>query len=527
MSYGGASNKNMKKWPRILDYLQVNHPEVYAVIDDLAMHGSLTPRRGGAITFLLPDSQYLAEIKKALESESPEKATDMVSALILTDLLESAKDFSAKTDIANLLGNKLVVKSVTGSKVLIEDGELTPDTKFKPFERQGSAKRGNMAVWLLKGSVKLDTPKASSKMPRAAKKGGRRGGADMPTSDVANPEALLAEKVREIENSKRAALVKDEKDAEGRHKCPMAAFVCRVLCSFKEHNRELYKRARSIYVPDAFVMFYLLARNPDIFPYADVWHCYSTGADPGMHADYMKNFCAEDLRDEKDAALVLSHDGQNSLTQAHQEAFNRVNISKKAVQELLEVYDEVNKTNQLSGVGPVYPEELAQIFRSKPKMHLLLDEAAWWLYTRHQDCNSPDPKERAQQCSVVMNDFHAVYGDLSYSENKVRLGNEKKLSLDIDHAWINGFVVDFMRTFALRVPCQSRISGAMVGGDDDDEDDDDDDPYDPTPRNIHKKMGGDLDKLSNADSELSPQTLCELRAWVRKHGNTLPPSVTK
>lgn len=517
-SRGGASNKKMQKYPRILDYLEVHHPKVYEIIDDLAMHGSLTPRRGGAITFLLPDDKYLAEIKKVMESATPEKATDMVSALILTGLYESPKDFGTKDDIANLSGNKLIVKSVTASKVLVEDGELSLDTKFKPFERQGTAKRGNMAVWYLKGSVKLDTPKASSRPARpGAKKpaeGGRyRGG------DDADATTALSQKVREIEEQKRQCILQDRKSDSG-VQCPMLSFVCRVLNSFKEHDKEMYKRARSLYIPDPFVMFYLLARNPDVFPYSAVWHAYKTSAEVGRQVDFMKSFCDEDLRDDKDKALVLSRDGQEALRAAHSERLQNIQMSKYTARELLKIYEDVDQTNRIGGVGPIYPEGLAELFRNKKGLHLLLDEAAFFLHCKHQDCQAPTAAERAANCARAMNDFHALYGDLAYDTKKIYLGNKDRFDASVDKDWVYHYVVPFMKSYALRVPCSSAeaMSGAVVGAGEED-------PYDPTPSPPDAALHAQLEKYDNSESKLSDKTLRELRAYVAKHGPKLPPEV--
>ena len=95
---GGAGNKKMKKFPRIIDYLEAHHKDIYDLIDDLAMHGALTPKRGGSITFLIPDKKYIAKIRKSIESDKPEEATDMIGSLILLDLFETANDFAEKQD---------------------------------------------------------------------------------------------------------------------------------------------------------------------------------------------------------------------------------------------------------------------------------------------------------------------------------------------------------------------------------------------------------------------------------------------
>jgi hypothetical protein len=243
----GGANKKMKKYARIIDYIEAHHPDVYELIDDLAMHGNLTPRRGGSITFLLPDAALVKEIKKIIESDDPETATDILSSLILLDLFEKPEDFAAKQDdIPNLLEKKLVVKSVSPSKITIDNGELTLDTKFHPFSRQGNAKRGNMAVWHLKGKVDYEkAPKATMKYLKGAKKGSAqltRGGNDDHNELHWIKKHIIDEKLLSVENNK--------KSSDGKIYCPVLNAVIRLLRVFGDKEDptfyEEYRRAKCI-----------------------------------------------------------------------------------------------------------------------------------------------------------------------------------------------------------------------------------------------------------------------------------------
>lgn len=168
---GGKVSKGMKKFPRISDYLEVHHPDVYQLLVDSGMIGNLTPKRGVGRTFLVPDSKLVKEIRKLLDSvdDGPEKASEIIGSLIIKDYLPSPKEWKEhQDDIPNVMGKKVQIKSVNGSKVELVAGTIEPDKKYVPFERQGNAPRGNTAVWKLSGHVPHDAkvPDATGKYTR-------------------------------------------------------------------------------------------------------------------------------------------------------------------------------------------------------------------------------------------------------------------------------------------------------------------------------------------------------------------------
>lgn len=164
-SIGGALN--LKKFPRILDYLEAKHKDIAEIINDLGVANSLVPRRGtDGITFLLPSKEYIKEIHTLAESDNPEKAIDIIFSLIIPVLLDETQDWKNSKDIGNILGKKVVVKEVDARSVKLENGAvLVNDSDFKPMNT-----RKNMAVWKLTGKVDLNAPDFSGAFKRPEKK---------------------------------------------------------------------------------------------------------------------------------------------------------------------------------------------------------------------------------------------------------------------------------------------------------------------------------------------------------------------
>jgi len=163
---GGKLPAGMKKYPNIMAYLRTKHAAVADVLDDLFMSRALVPRAKTGRTFLVPDAALMKKITAALKSADPEEATDILSTLIITDYLPTVKEWrDRRDDIPNLLGKLVQVKNLNATKVELVAGSITPAKDYVPFDRSGRAKRGNTAVWLLKGEVPYgdDVPDAKGK----------------------------------------------------------------------------------------------------------------------------------------------------------------------------------------------------------------------------------------------------------------------------------------------------------------------------------------------------------------------------
>lgn len=523
----GGSNKKMKKYPRILDYLEAHHPQVYELIEDLAMHGNLTPRRGGSITFLLPDASYIKEIKKAAESDEPEKATDMISSLILLDLFEKPEDFAGKKEnIANLLEKKLVVKSITSSKVLIDNGELTLDVAFKPFGRQGNAKRGNMAVWKLSGKVEYEkAPVADVKFLRASKKEGSppiKGG-----NDTNNEIKLI--KGRIIDDKLRA-VSEDKKGADGNKYCPIINAVTRLIRVFGDKNDptyyEEYRRAKCILTMCPMIDFYILFCDPLIFSYDRVLSAYKKGVDIDNNVDTYREFCNNydhpALKD--DPALLFKADSISAIHDARDQVRSRImsKITKDVGDKISKVYQNVDSTNSIEGQGPLYARGLADIFSKNKGLHLFLDEFSHmvYVYLTEEVMMGPTPFEKASRLKNMVLSIQESYGDFTNPEKKTKLDKPDSYGVTLDNSGIYQSVIYFWKVWGLRLPCNESTEfedRIKTGGDDD--------PLDKDLVDVDSDIQDHLDTFSNCPCQLSDTSLAEMKAYMKSHGNKLPPGL--
>lgn len=246
---GGASKK-MNKFPRILDFIQAHHPDLYSIFDDLALVSSLTPKRGASgITFLLPDASYIKELRKQTEGSDPEVATDMLFSLIIPMYIPDAKSWdSYKDDIPNLLNKKVEVSAVGSGEIKLKKGSLTLNKKFKPFSRSGTSNRGNMAVWDLKGVVEFGSaPESERKYTKkggAAKKKGmgrKRGG------EEENNDQKIRNFVKETERREREAMGKaNGKKVESAKLCTLVNYH-KTVCELANSGNEDAKTHKAIF----------------------------------------------------------------------------------------------------------------------------------------------------------------------------------------------------------------------------------------------------------------------------------------
>lgn len=148
-----ASNKTLKKFCNLDNYVEQVDPAFYAVFEKTCQYGLLRPARGSTgITLLFPkDKAYRDNIIKTVYSSAPEPAIDMLKALVLKDFYPNLASF--KNAPINNLNQKLIIDSITDKAVKLVGGlEITPDPKFMPMSF-----RTNIAVYLVSGKGEMPT----------------------------------------------------------------------------------------------------------------------------------------------------------------------------------------------------------------------------------------------------------------------------------------------------------------------------------------------------------------------------------
>lgn len=182
-------SKKVKKFCRVTKFLEQTDKDLYQALDDLCLFG-LFRTRGRGVTFLYPtDKSYRKKIIDHAYSNNPEKAVDMIKALVLLDYLPSPTDFNnKKDDIPNALHKKLEVDSADANGVKLKSGHtLEVDKSFAPL-RAGEP----VAVYKISGKGELSLTGAASTMKynNNKSKGGYRGGSLEKSDEVKLTECV-------------------------------------------------------------------------------------------------------------------------------------------------------------------------------------------------------------------------------------------------------------------------------------------------------------------------------------------------
>ncbi len=163
----------VKKHCSILNYLEYEHPDLFDLLRQTCSLGFFSFRKEySGLTFLRPEGKMLTELKRMASGDSIEEFNDTLKSLILLDGITTLSEFGEKkANIPTLLRKKLPVKSVSATKVTLENGaEISVDEKF-----QARNDRDNICVYVIDGGfVPTDTPAATlnPKRPSAKVRGG-------------------------------------------------------------------------------------------------------------------------------------------------------------------------------------------------------------------------------------------------------------------------------------------------------------------------------------------------------------------
>jgi len=152
-----------KSFTKLLDYIEIVDPDIYEIIEKFCLENLFIPKRGSGLTFLIPtDEKFRNQLKMLSDSEEDaDKAVEIISSLIIVDILKTPADVMEKRDdIPNSLGQRIEIDGVKGRSIILKSGtDMIIDERFKD-----GSKGGKLAVWLLnKGGIPTDGPKATFK----------------------------------------------------------------------------------------------------------------------------------------------------------------------------------------------------------------------------------------------------------------------------------------------------------------------------------------------------------------------------
>lgn len=181
-------SKKVKKFCRVTKFLEQTDKDLYQALDDLCLFG-LFRTRGRGVTFLYPtDKSYRKKIIDHAYSNNPEKAVDMIKALVLLDYLPSPTDFkNKKDDIPNALHKKLEIDSADSKEVKLKSGHKLSVNKSFATLRDGEP----VAVYSISGKGELSLTGSASTMKYSNKsKGGYRGGSPHKSDEIKLTECV-------------------------------------------------------------------------------------------------------------------------------------------------------------------------------------------------------------------------------------------------------------------------------------------------------------------------------------------------
>ena len=89
-----------KSFSKLLDYIEVVDPDIYEIIEKFCLENLFIPKRGSGLTFLIPtDEKFRNQLKMLSDSEEDaDKAVEIISSLIIVDILKTPADVMEKRD---------------------------------------------------------------------------------------------------------------------------------------------------------------------------------------------------------------------------------------------------------------------------------------------------------------------------------------------------------------------------------------------------------------------------------------------
>jgi hypothetical protein len=503
--FRGSAKEAMKKYPSISSYLSAKHPEVYKLMEEVGMLGALVPKGKHAITFLLPDANYQKEIRAIENSNEPEEATDIFASLILLDLFQNVDDFKSKSsNIPNLLMKKVTVKSASGSKVLIDNGELTLDTDFVPLERSGLSVRGNLAVWKLTGKVEYKNAEPAKFPERTTGHSEKKKGGHYESSKL----CLLKNKIIEEElNDLKAHTL----DVTNKYKSTIAnaigKFCSGLLLNQQKYATEIIK-AKTFLTGNCFIDFMIIFHNDAMFNEDKILEIYEAGAF-GEPITSIRNLISLPVQS---TSVLLQN--PTSFKDTRDKIFQVIKGANKKIQSCKTLLENLSKTNNLEWSGI----QISNVF--DPSISEFLKMHTDWLISFYDQCyliycavNSIRTTYVAWDASIAIaykdffTSYFGAYKSIGCSKTLLMEFNQDNQLTDAIN--INMFI-DTMLLYVATPYVEQTAIRTTSGRGEDEEEELEEDNYDGW-----DKM---LDEYDNSEFTLSSNTKAELMSYAKKHG---------
>jgi hypothetical protein len=453
----------IKTYCTIIDYIDAVDPELSNIIKLLCAASNLTSIKGKpGITFLMPDSAYLAEIKELAYSDKTEKATqaaDMINALIIRDVFRTPSDWKSKEAVNSLFPYQVVeVASTSANEVVFKSGaKAVIDDKFMKqslsMDRSDNTKKpqnpGVLAVWKLTGKIPVTTDKPATKKN---KKGAVTGGY--------NPGHLVTQGLRfkialNVENAFAMACA----SGNSNKKCAYTEYTLSLLNHIMNKRKDtalMYDKVLPMLSWDKFDFYVLIEPHRNGGEYL---------LDDGLIADWWQTqapFNAQTVCDQV-CSLLKSGSGcaiytdrvavLNAIDKIRKEPIKIADSNKfrTLVDVVADRYDNFINTNSIGGVSNVLPAGVIRFYQNEPGLKMVHDELRYLTFGAFQRLESQfDFGAFHELCNLIGECLHA--NDVERNSNQKLLNRNVIKSLISPSDLIDEIKIFVCSTMFMYVP---------------------------------------------------------------------------
>jgi hypothetical protein len=376
-----------KAFCKIIDYVDSVDPELGQLIrgtcTDLPLMAS---RYKPGITFLMPvDKTFrkkLADLAYSSNVDDVTKAADMLNVLIIRDVFKSTSDWAAhKDDIPNSLypPQHVEIDSITSSEVVFKSGaRATIDKGFID-----ASKRSQLAVWKLTGEIPITTNN-NAKLKYISNKPNKTGSYDAVAEGMYDKERfkimLAIENLYMLSQLQKSINNEPARDVYLEHVMSMVDYF-----NSNGHNELLLSRVLPLICCDKLDLYLLIEPHKQHGPYLiddmviHEWWLQKKPIDIQKTRELIDNLLSNSGRSE------LIYTDRAALCNKVHEIRSKINEQLQAkprecIQHIVSHYNEFTSSNAIGGLGPVYPQEIADYYSRDQGLKLMHDELRFLMY---------------------------------------------------------------------------------------------------------------------------------------------------
>lgn len=438
-----------------MQYLDDHYPKFHEFINRTCSRRSLRlPKDKGlsGITLLIPANNGTEdEIEKLLygfDEGDLEKAGRLIKSCIIYGHLPKVQDWkNNQEDIISSLGTKLLVKSITDSKIILESGaELVPDEKFRTTEKSAT----KVAIWLIKKGV----PNASetpAEYKFAAKKMGSFRGSHEEIKRILNRDLYFKSIMCSYHQ-----FCENQKSGKEKYRLPLLEFSASLIDFVHKNNPEFLPDIMSLCnmgFSDIFFMLEPGCMAEPILPDNVIDSWWSSRKSAPVLETYRRAFEAV-----RDSAACFSK--RNEIISGF-DLFRKNNpAGVDTFDQLVKIYQTLSQSNSLFGVTGIFPKRIAARYQKDPCLKINEDDRRFFWEVRLLDYEKNLAGSGGELNNIIdtIMSFHEKRGILTFVSTFVINTNRVKSGLTDDP--LNNLIIPvYHSNLAVYIPGFEKIPG--------------------------------------------------------------------